>query len=219
MTYDHAMPLVESFVSIQGEGPFMGHPAYFIRVKQCNLYKKCPVGCDTYNKVKQMVETYAPYDQIYNVAMRYGHLVITGGEPTLYNDKILKLLDHFVNDDIIIEVETNGYRLPQLVSKSPVKLHVNFSPKSYHLEDVVPIVEAILEHNHNAVLKVVTWDNKQVINFVEKLAKSAYYNLVWLMPRGASAIELESSWPITLDLALTHKLKVSSRLHIYSNTL
>lgn len=103
------------FRTIQGEGPYAGYPAIFLRLSGCNFGDKddhCS-WCDTsfeYDKGKDYgiqeimdalknLEGYRPTDI----------LVITGGEPLLQD----KLIDLFIHNDIYrefkqIQVETNG---------------------------------------------------------------------------------------------------------------
>lgn len=93
--------------TIQGEGPYAGEPAVFIRLGGCNL--QCPL-CDTeYTKgvgvmtiadIKDLVDTIMPESW-------GGRLVvITGGEPFRQplEDLVMKL--RFI--DCTVQIETNG---------------------------------------------------------------------------------------------------------------
>jgi len=86
------------FFTLQGEGPYRGHPAYFIRLAKCNL--ACSF-CDTYfdsGDWKNFASLLAEADQIINDFFKKRNmptptwatglskkmvLVITGGEPSL----------------------------------------------------------------------------------------------------------------------------------------
>jgi organic radical activating enzyme len=99
------LPLMEAFYTIQGEGRFTGHPAYFIRLGGCD------VGC-TWCDVKESWESekwpVLPIDSIVSEALLYpGRLVvITGGEPLLYNlDPLTKLLKE---KGFTTNIETSG---------------------------------------------------------------------------------------------------------------
>lgn len=90
----------EIFTSIQGEGKFTGYPATFIRFSGCNL--QCTF-CDT-NHEKH---TAMNITQILNkIPIKPSRIVLTGGEPTLYDlsilVRVLKSMNH------TIHVETNG---------------------------------------------------------------------------------------------------------------
>ena len=84
------------FHTIQGEGPFAGTPAVFIRLAGCNL--KCP-GCDTEYTSKRKEMTVAQIlDAIYEVSSITTKLVvITGGEP--FRQDLTRLLNALTEND------------------------------------------------------------------------------------------------------------------------
>ncbi|MDN4165943.1 7-carboxy-7-deazaguanine synthase QueE [Cytophagales bacterium LB-30] len=77
-------PIMEAFYTLQGEGYYQGHAAYFIRLGGCD------VGCvwcdvkDSWEAERWPVQTVS---QIVEEAVQFpGRLaVITGGEPAMYN--------------------------------------------------------------------------------------------------------------------------------------
>ncbi len=80
----NALPLMESFYSLQGEGLYRGAPAYFIRLAGCD------VGCSWCDvKDSWEAEKYTPVeeDDLVELAIRSRTkiVVITGGEPLMYN--------------------------------------------------------------------------------------------------------------------------------------
>ncbi len=99
------LPLMEAFYTIQGEGRFTGHPAYFIRLGGCDV--GC-VWCDVKESweagkwplvsIEKMVEEAASYP---------GRLVvITGGEPLMYDlGPLTKLLKE---KGFTTNIETSG---------------------------------------------------------------------------------------------------------------
>ena len=78
------LPVMESFYTLQGEGMYHGSAAYFIRLAGCD------VGC-TWCDVKESWDAgqYVPTDEndLVELAMKSGTkiVVITGGEPLMYN--------------------------------------------------------------------------------------------------------------------------------------
>jgi len=94
------------FATLQGEGPFCGTPAVFVRLAGCNL--QCP-GCDTDYTSKRRHMTVA--EIVYQVQMERttcdpGLVVITGGEP--FRQSIAPLIRALVHDGFYVQIETNG---------------------------------------------------------------------------------------------------------------
>lgn len=97
-------PIIEIFTSIQGEGFHMGKGTTFIRLAGCNL--RCP-WCDTKNSFDLSNSRWMSAQEIIQkTPMPHHHVVITGGEPTLYN------LEPLVNElhklEKYVAIETNG---------------------------------------------------------------------------------------------------------------
>ena len=93
------------FPTIQGEGPFAGRPAIFVRLFGCNL--QCP-GCDTDYTSKRM-----PYttDQLLDVCDSHRTapnplIVLTGGEP--FRQDIRELVLMLLRNGYAVQVESNG---------------------------------------------------------------------------------------------------------------
>lgn len=109
------LPIIDLFVSIQGEGKRAGHPSLFIRVSGCNL--RCYFSgsiCDTpyssYNNEKSKFDI-ADVLSIIGDNPQVEDIVITGGEPLLYQAGVLELI-HAIDDRLpnkhYITIETNG---------------------------------------------------------------------------------------------------------------
>lgn len=96
----------ELFYSIQGEGRNTGRAATFVRFSGCNLC--CPF-CDTSHKDGNF---YTDEDIVHFATQQPGELVIlTGGEPTLFdNTKLIQLLHEAGKK---VAVETNGTNIPE----------------------------------------------------------------------------------------------------------
>lgn len=92
------------FRTIQGEGPFCGKRAVFVRLAGCNL--QCP-GCDTTYTGNQVVEM--DVDTILHAVLKQGEselVVVTGGEP--FRQNISRLCNAIIDRGYIVQVETNG---------------------------------------------------------------------------------------------------------------
>ena len=99
------LPLVEEFYSIQGEGYNTGKPAYFIRVGGCDI--GCE-WCDSKLAWDAQINQLTSIDDIIRNAKKYPAkaVVVTGGEPLLYNlDYLCIQLKKF---NIKTFIETSG---------------------------------------------------------------------------------------------------------------
>lgn len=98
-------PIMEQFYSIQGEGHFAGTPAYFIRLAGCD------VGC-SWCDVKESWEVsesqYMDLETISELVSRSKtkHIIITGGEPAMYN--LGPLTQRLKQDGYLLHLETSG---------------------------------------------------------------------------------------------------------------
>ncbi|MDM1498443.1 7-carboxy-7-deazaguanine synthase QueE [Myroides odoratimimus] len=77
------LPLMEEFYTIQGEGFYSGHAAYFIRLGGCD------VGCHWCDVKESWDAELHPLTDVQQIVSRAGKeanlAVITGGEPLMYN--------------------------------------------------------------------------------------------------------------------------------------
>lgn len=121
------------FKTIQGEGPYCGRPAIFIRLWGCNL--QCP-NCDTeYTDKFQFF--YTPEELVHTVNKLKGiqqisTIVVTGGEP-FRQKSIYSFLSALARDGYDVQVETNGtYAIlePYMWLFVPNRIKVVCSPKT-----------------------------------------------------------------------------------------
>ena len=81
------LPLMESFHSLQGEGYHSGLPAYFIRLGGCDI--GCH-WCDVKESWDFQKHPLTPIKNIVdNVVDNVENVVITGGEPLMWNMDLL----------------------------------------------------------------------------------------------------------------------------------
>lgn len=78
------IPIMEHFYTLQGEGHWAGTPAYFIR------FAGCDVGCfwcDVKESWEVSEDQYIEIETLVQAVVASGtkHVVITGGEPTMYD--------------------------------------------------------------------------------------------------------------------------------------
>ena len=105
---ENTLPVIEQFISLDGEGPTAGELAYFVRFNDCNL--RC-TWCDTvYSWDGTSPITHKTPQEIYHDIKQSGikNVTLTGGEP-LIQQNILPLLQLLASDDALcVHIETNG---------------------------------------------------------------------------------------------------------------
>lgn len=127
--------LCEFFFSLQGEGQNTGRPALFLRFSRCNL--ACPFCDEPLHKNKSKIILEGSASEFVDVLGRSyeferfkrrngskGLIVLSGGEPTLYDlDYLISEIENTLGK-FEFSVETNGLNLnnatlPNLISFSP----------------------------------------------------------------------------------------------------
>jgi 7-carboxy-7-deazaguanine synthase len=95
----------EVFYTLQGEGPFSGQPAIFVRLGGCNLRCYwCDTDFESSNWIPRIDELMERIDSV-----RAEHcklVVITGGEP--FRQNINPLVTVLIEDGYRVQIETNG---------------------------------------------------------------------------------------------------------------
>jgi 7-carboxy-7-deazaguanine synthase len=137
--------------TIQGEGPFAGTPAVFIRLAGCNL--QCPF-CDTdYTSHREMVTPEKVIELVRTRCKptkrgRAQLVVITGGEP--FRQSIGILCNTLLSEGYHVQIETNGtLNAEEHMSK---RVYVVCSPKA-------PKVHQWLQPRITALKYVMSADN------------------------------------------------------------
>lgn len=137
------------FATIQGEGPFSGRAAVFVRLAGCNL--QCP-GCDTeYTKGRQVMHFSELMLRIKREKDITGNctdlIVVTGGEP-FRQPAVVKFINEWREQGWQVQVETNG------VLEIPAELDRNVtivcSPKTAKLHprnhDRINAFKYVIDH-------------------------------------------------------------------------
>lgn len=137
------------FHSIQGEGPFAGCRALFIRLAGCNL--QCP-KCDTEytnGALQRSVEELTSYVKAHSDGVKGSEylVVLTGGEP--FRQDLEPLVVTLSNlPGVVVQIETNGSLDPgfnvsqyAIVVCSPkLKIHPKMEPHIHALKYVLSSV-------------------------------------------------------------------------------
>lgn len=222
------IPLVETFVSLQGEGPSAGEPALFVRLANCNL--SC-VWCDTrhswdweaFNRAEEVENV--TQEQLLTRVLRelpdqVHLLVLTGGEPLLHQPATVALLGELRErrPDVRVEVETNGTIVPTHDLRELVHLFV-VSPKlsnSAVAEKRRLRFQTLAEFSGlRSVLKFVVEDHLEVEEAAAIAASSGFHrSRVWVMPQTTSAAEHGALIARLAPAAIQFGVKVSPRIHV-----
>ncbi len=98
------LPVMEKFYTIQGEGYYSGQPFYFIRLGGCDVgCHWCDVKESWDHNQHQFIEV---DDLIKDVKEYTSNVVITGGEPLMWN--LSELTKRFKENNIKLHLETSG---------------------------------------------------------------------------------------------------------------
>lgn len=143
---DNQLLVTSIFYTLQGEGPFRGRPAVFVRLSKCNL--ACSF-CDTYfdngdwltfdeiiDRINQVVDDFNDRNQTTIYGTKDLVLVITGGEPSL-QDNLLQFIELVNEHDLFayVQIESNGILNPPV----PRDTIVVVSPKCVEDKDGNPL--------------------------------------------------------------------------------
>lgn len=191
---------MEDFYTIQGEGYFQGHAAYFIRLGGCDV--GC-VWCDVKESWDASMHPVVSVDKIVERAKASGTeiVVITGGEPAMYDLTVLTAQLKIAG--LRTNIETSGaYELTGTWD------WVCFSPKKFK----APVESVFAKANE---LKIVVF-NKSDFQWAEDFAKRVTPACeLFLQPEWSKEKEM---LPLIIEYVKANpKWKVSLQIHKYMN--
>ncbi len=191
---------MEAFYTIQGEGAYQGHAAYFIRLGGCDV--GC-VWCDVKESWEADSHPNTEITSILGEAMKYPArmAVVTGGEPLMYN--LEGLTEQLQSNGFRTHVETSGaYPL------SGNWDWVCFSPKKF--KEPLPEVAAAAHE-----LKVVVF-NKSDFKWAEKYEALVGKDCrLFLQPEWS---QQEKMTPLIVDyIKANPQWQASLQVHKYMN--
>ncbi len=192
------LPIMEEFYSIQGEGFNAGKPAYFIRVGGCDV--GCH-WCDVKESWNPNLHPLTNVAQIIENTKKYPakSIVITGGEPLLYN--LDYLTQQLANNGVEVFLETSGAH-----TLSGIWHWICLSPK----KNMPPLAEV---YNRADELKVIVY-NKDDINWAESHAEKVNSACkLFLQPEWSNR---EKVLPMIIEYILENpKWNISLQTHKY----
>lgn len=197
------------FKTLQGEGPFAGQPAIFIRLGGCNL--ACPF-CDTDFEDFSLVST----ADIVKCALRLSTnlagnnivqlVVITGGEPL--RQPVELLCQNLIDLNYVVQIETNG---TLYLSQLPTKVKIICSPKA-GLNGYTKIRADLLPSI--AAIKFLVAKHLPPYDNIAEVGQSDYNIPVFIQPIDQNNPQLNAAnTSLAVELALSFGHNLSLQLH------
>lgn len=195
---DFFMKINEIFNSIQGEGPYTGTPATFLRLSGCNLNCKF---CDTNHEQKQELSINMVKNIIYENMEKHRTqiLVITGGEPLLQYNELKQLIQQL---NCPVQIETNG-----TIMKVPLNACYIISPK----KDIEKIFKFYKNYD-KTYFKFIIENQSQLQQVKQLIQENNYYKTIYFQPEYSKAQEITK---LILKQSPNIKYKISGQLHKY----
>jgi 7-carboxy-7-deazaguanine synthase len=193
-----ALPVMEAFYTLQGEGFHQGKAAYFIRLAGCDV--GC-VWCDVKESWDRNLYPLQTVEEIVADAKKHpGKLiVITGGEPTMHD--LEELTKQLHEEGFEINMETSG--------SSPLTGNINWitlSPKKFK----APLPEFLEVANE---LKIIVFNKSDFKWAEEYAAKVSPSCLLYLQPEWEKS---DVMTPLIVDYIKDHpKWRFSLQTHKY----
>ena len=225
------------FRTIQGEGPFAGRVAVFLRLAGCNFGDKqdhCDF-CDTAFQLDNA--TWISLEAVRTILLsQMGYdpkdiLVVTGGEPTLQNN-LLPFLELVKGDFSEIQIETNGTQA-YFFDEVPSNVYTVVSPKaSKKIHGYAPLSPRVME-KASCLKFVLSADPESAHHTVPDWAMA--HKQVYVSPMAVYARpyegEVSSIWVDGLfnkeetaanyayaaQYAMKHNLILSLQTHLFTN--
>lgn len=205
-----SLKISEIFFSLQGEGPLVGCPTYFIRLFGCNL--DC-CWCDTqYARKGNNYQILTISDILNHWEKNYPYIpyiTITGGEPLLQQE-VYALMEEFIKKRCIVVLETNGSLDIRKVPKEVIKVVDIKTPSSkmekYNLYTNVNYL------NHKDAVKFVIKDEE---DFQFALDKIKALNLITKTQVFLSPVYSELSPKTLAHWILKTKLPIRFQFQIH----
>ena len=223
------LPVNEVFYSVQGEGRWIGCPAIFVRLQYCHL--GCS-WCDTrYTWDSKNIDT-ATLLSVDELTKRIlglipssveqdvmPHIVITGGEPMLFQDNIVLLITKLKSSNFrFVEIETSGTINPSVDIRNSIDWW-NCSPKLSNSllkksDRIVPdAIESFCNMN-NVDYKFVVRNSKDVDEMEQDYGAFIPKDKIWLMPEGLTSASQIKRLKEIMQVCLDRGYRITPRLHI-----
>lgn len=213
------LPVNEVFETIQGEGTFTGTPAIFIRLQGCPV--GCP-WCDTKHTWHLPADLEATTDQIRAKSSEDGHyarfsiaalleiaggfharhVVLTGGEPCLYD--LRPLTEALVDAGFTVQLETSGTHEIRVARRTWITVSPKWSmPGGLWVRD-----DALLRASE---IKCVVGSPSDIERIKARLPPATSAP-IWLQPLSSSA----KATKLCIEAVIQHGWKLSLQTHKFA---
>lgn len=229
------------FYTLEGEGEYIGQPSVFMRLAMCNLTCKAftsddsPFGCDSYiswsikNKMSfedifAMMED--PSNNFVEHLRNRAIFKITGGEPLIQQNQLLKFMRAFVEKYKFlprIDFETNATLLPHEDWKLEFNATFTTSPKltsNGDPEEKTYKPDVLRWHaDHNSGFKFVIKRSEDIEEIWAKYVDdyegiNVPLQRIWFMPCCGSREEHIKVAPAVAEYAKSMHVNFSPRMHL-----
>ena len=212
--------------TFQGEGPSLGRRTAFLRLANCNL--AC-VWCDTRYSwdwenfdIKKEVTRMGATEVVEAIElMKTDHLVITGGEPMIQQDKLLVVLGNLLSyRQYNFEIETAGTLAPNQVIRHPqFPIQWNVSPKLAHSGNseekrfVPEVLQAFNDLGANFKFVVQQESDLEEVGWIVTQIEIPH-SRVFIMPEGTTMKKIQYSAEIIANKVLEYGWNLTTRLQV-----
>ncbi|QFQ32580.1 7-carboxy-7-deazaguanine synthase QueE [Buchnera aphidicola (Aphis fabae)] len=210
-------PINEIFQTIQGEGYYTGTPSIFIRLQGCPVHcnwcdTKYTWICDDKDNVssKEIINkkqvskqwSFITIEEILVILKKWTakHIVISGGEPCLYN--LLYITKILETKGYQCQIETSGIK--NIICSS--NTWITLSPK----KNMKPLNESIIRSNEIKFPILKQEDLLYVYDILSNI-KDTKKRIIYLQPISQNKKALN----ICIDICIKQNWKLSVQLHKY----
>ena len=220
------IPVVENFITHQGEGPNTGRLSRFIR------FMGCPVGCswcDTPYTWKPELTRNEPVDRWSREELEHvmalggiNHVVLTGGEPLIHAKAIRRpVLDALrENKALTVEFETAGYHDPIFRhDRIGWRVSPKLSSANHRMQkSVAEVMRSWLGGygDEDMIFKVVVASDEDMTELLDATREAKVpHDRVWLMPEGTTGDGADlARGRAVQNWAITYGMHFSFRTHV-----
>lgn len=204
----NSLKIVNIFKTFQGEGPYCGWPAIFIRLGGCNL--SCDF-CDTEFddfvtlSLEKIIATTVSLAKNQQQKLTHNLIVITGGEPL--RQPISKLCQKLIDLNFLVQIETNGTIFRQLPKEVKIICSPKISNNKYH-----PIRPDLLQRIN--AFKFIISAHKKEYSDIAQIGQETYNIAVYLQPMDEyDDKKNRQNMKLALKLAEKYGARISIQTH------